>query len=228
MESHDARYATSVPTAIPSRLRRCPVRCALGAGAPFRPWFRMQLRRARLFPRSHGAIYPLGPAVSLGEAAMPHPGRVNPTESRGPGPLGDLNWRPAAALCSAVLRSQRCSISAAGKIPPSFMLHSLDSTTSCETHRRRERHWHGNWYDPSPERVRRCQPCPNASVQSRRVVVPAVGEPWEGRWPEDSWTFHISGSGKRPGTGVASRRRRARPSARMAGAITGIDWKPLC
>jgi hypothetical protein len=88
---------------------------------------------------------------------------------------------------------------------PASCLHSLHSMPTCEAHRRPERHWHANWYDPElrsliARSVRRYQPCPDAYVQGRRGVTPAEWGPRERQWPENSLTFHSSGSGRRTST----------------------------
>ena len=96
---------------------------------------------------------PGGPRRALDLGVLRRRGRetrlvlIRRSRARGLVPLVEISRGPAAALRSAVLRFAAI-LDLMGRQDPSAAscLHSFHSMPTCETHRRRERHWHANWY----------------------------------------------------------------------------------
>ena len=137
-----------------------------------------------------------------GDAAGPGP----PQPSEGLVPFVEISRGPAAALRSAVLRFAAI-LDLMGRQDPSALrafIHSIPCRLAKHivvvnaTGTRIGMPSSSGASLPSP--ACRCQPCPDAYVESRRVVAPAAWRPLERPWPENSWTFHSWGSGHRTPT----------------------------
>src|SRR5262245_22966566 len=149
--------------------------------------------------------------ASSGAGAGRRGGPWSAAAERGPGPAcGDQSEAGRRTLQRGV--RFRSNARSRGVARPHCLSrpHSFDSMATCEIHRRRECHWHANWYHPILEvsfsrRVSFCPPCSYSYARRRRVAKPAVRGPRERQSSESSLTFHSSGSRKR--TPRSSRKR---------------------
>jgi hypothetical protein len=88
---------------------------------------------------------------------------------RGPGPAsGDQSEAGRRTLQRGA--TFRSDARPRGPARPHYVsrVHSFDSMATCEAHRRRERHWHANWYDPELKSVI-AGSSPPRSAMPRRV-----------------------------------------------------------
>jgi hypothetical protein len=123
--------------------------------------------------------------ASLGEGQGDAAAPIRRRGARGLVPLVEISWRPAAALWSAALRFA-AMLDLGGRRGPAAFRAFIHSTPwrPYEIQRRRERHWHANWYDRNSgvslrSPVRCGQPCQDAYVRRLRVAKPAVWGPRE-------------------------------------------------